>query len=194
MVPVEALPMPMKTPVQLPHISRLQEAFELDPNIPQGLRWKIKASRNTIIGSPAGRKHLNGYWEVRIDGVLYKTARIVYKLYNNGECPGLYEVDHFDRNKDNNSGENLVLATRADQQSNRKVTSNSSFRNVTYHNQEARRSAPWHAYVAHRKASDNKRTGKFLGYFANPYEGAVAAIAYKREQGLRYEYAPGGTK
>ena len=188
MVPVEALPMPMKTPVQLPHISRLQEVFELDPKIPQGLRWKIKASRNTIIGSPAGRKHLNGYWEVRIDGVLYKTSRIVYKLYNNGECPGLYEVDHFDRNKDNNNGENLVLATRPEQARNKRVTSISGYRNVYFDKQLRRGKAPWVATVTITKRS------KFLGYFVNPYEGAVAAVAYKREQGLRYEYAPGGTK
>lgn len=180
----------MRKPIALPHISRLQEAFELDPSIPQGLRWKIKASRNTIIGSPAGRKHLNGYWEVRIDGVLYKTARIVYKLYNNGEDPGLYEIDHRDRNKSNNDGFNLVLATRADQQSNYKVTSNTAYRNTSY----AKDRKMYQSYVAHRKTLDGKRTGKFLGHYSNPYEGAVAAIAYKRQQGLRYEYAPGGTK
>lgn len=183
----------MSKPIALPHISRLKEAFELDSSIPNGLRWKIKASRNTVIGNPAGRRHRNGYWEVRIDGVLYKTSRIVYKLYNNGEDPGLYEVDHLDRNKDNNAGENLTLATKGDQQSNREVTSNSGYRNVTHHSQPVRQSAPWHTYVAYRKA-DGKRTGKFLGYYANPYEGAVAAVAYKREIGMRYEYAPGGTK
>jgi len=175
-------------PIPLPHISRLREAFELDPSIPNGLRWKIKASRNTIIGNPAGRRHKNGYWEVRLDGVLFKASRIVYKLYNDGEDPGWYEVDHRDRNKDNNDGFNLILATQADQQSNRDVTSSSGYRNVTRH-----RNA-WHSYVAGRKSEDGKRTGKFLGYFTNPYEGAVAAVAYKREAGMRYEYAPGGTK
>lgn len=178
----------MPAPVSLPHISRLEEAFELDPTIPNGLRWKIKASRNTIIGNPAGRRHQNGYWEVRLDGVLFKTSRIVYKMYNNGEDPGWFEIDHLDRNKDNNAGGNLVLATRADQQSNRGVVSNSSYRNVTWHRHA------WHVYVASRKTPDGKRSGKFLGYYTNPYEGAVIAIAYKREVGMRYEYAPGGTK
>jgi hypothetical protein len=176
--------------IALPHIGRLQEAFELDPSIPNGLRWKIKASRNTVIGSPAGRRHSNGYWEVRIDGVLYKTSRIVYKLYNNGEDPGLHEVDHRDRNKDNNDGFNLTLATRANQQSNREVTSNTAYRNTSY----AKNRKMHQSYVAHRKTKDGKRTGRFLGYFTNPYEGAVAAVAYKREIGMRYEYAPGGTK
>ena len=175
--------------LQLPHISRLREVFELDPTIPNGLRWKVKAARNTVVGDPAGRKHKNGYWEVRLDKVLYKTSRIVYKLYNDGECPGLYEVDHLDRNKSNNAGSNLFLATKGDQQGNREVQSNSSYRNVSL---DKRRNT-YMSYVAHRKV-DGKRTGKFLGYYANPYEGAVAAIAYKREIGMRYEYAPGGAK
>jgi hypothetical protein len=179
----------MPRPIALPHISRLREAFELDPSIPNGLRWKIKASRNTTIGNPAGRRHRNGYWEVRIDGVLYKASRIVYKLYNGGEDPGLYEVDHLDRNKDNNAGSNLFLETRAGQQSNLEVKSSSSYRNVSW----AKNRSLYMSYVAHRKV-DDKRTGKFLGYFANPYEGAVAAVAYKREIGMRYEHAPGGTK
>lgn len=175
--------------LQLPHISRLQEVFELDPSIPNGLRWKVKAARNTVVGDPAGRKHKNGYWEVRLDKVLYKTSRIVYKLYDDGECPGLYEVDHLDRDKNNNAGSNLFLATKSDQQGNREVQSNSSYRNVSL---DKRRNI-YMSYVAHRKV-DGKRTGKFLGYYANPYEGAVAAVAYKREIGIRYEYAPGGTK
>lgn len=179
----------MSKPIALPHISRLREVFELDPSIPNGLRWKTKASRNTVIGNPAGRRHQNGYWEVRLDKVLYKTSRIVYKLYNDGECPGLYEVDHLDRDKDNNAGANLYLDTKAGQQSNREVTSNSGYRNVFWD----KRRASCMAYVAHRKV-DGKRTGKFLGYHANPYIGAVAAVAYKREVGMRYEYAPGGTK
>lgn len=179
----------MPKPIALPHISRLKEVFELDPSIPNGLRWKVKVSRNTVVGNPAGRRHANGYWEVRIDGVLYKTSRIVFKLYNDGEDPGLYEVDHFDRNKDNNDGSNLVLDNKAGQQSNREVKSNSSYRNVSL---DKRRNT-YMSYVAHRKA-DGKRTGKFLGYYANPYEGAVAAVVYKREIGMRYEYAPGGTK
>lgn len=183
----------MPKPIALPHISRLQEVFELDPSIPNGLRWKAKTSRNTVVGDPAGRRHQNGYWEVRLDKVLYKTSRIVYKLYNNGECPGLDEVDHLDRNKDNNAGSNLFLETKAGQQGNREVKSNSGYRNVTHHSQPVRQSAPWHTYVG-RRDENGKRTGKFLGYYSNPYEGAVAAVAYKREIGMRYEYAPGGTK
>lgn len=182
----------MPKPIALPHISRLQEAFELDPSIPQGLRWKIKASKNTVVGSPAGRKHVTGYWEVRLDKVLYKTSRVIYKLYNNGEDPGLYEVDHLDRNKDRNVGSNLFLDTKAGQQGNREVTSASGYRNVTLDRRNRRKLSPWLAQV--RRRVDGELSPKFLGYHANPYIGAVAAVAYKREVGMRYEYAPGGTK
>lgn len=182
----------MRLPIPLPHISRLEEAFELDPTIPNGLRWKMKASKNTIIGSPAGRQHRNGYWEVRLDGVLFKSSRIVYKLYNHGEDPGWYEVDHLDRNKSNNAGYNLVLATRADQTRNKAVLSNSGYRSVTMDKREGRKAAPWMAMV--QSVIDGEVRTKFLGYYVNPYEGAVAAVEYKRLNDLRYEYAPGGTK
>ena len=152
----------------------------------------MRASKNTVIGSPAGRKHVTGYWEVRLDKVLYKTSRVVYKLYNNGEDPGLYEVDHLDRNKDHNAGSNLFLDMKPGQQSNREVKSRSGYRNVTFDKRERRKLAPWIAQVCRRV--DGERISQFLGYHANPYIGAVAAVAYKREIGMRYEYAPGGTK
>jgi hypothetical protein len=177
----------MKLPIALPHISVLQEAFELDPSIPHGLRWKVRAARNTIVGDPAGRKHQNGYWEVRLNKVLFKTSRIVYKMYNNGEDPGWHEIDHIDRNKDNNDGQNLILATRAEQNCNKAPISASGFRNVTHDRRDSKRRAPWIAAVK------SKGFGKFLGYYKSPYEAAIAAIAYKREMGLRYEYAPAGT-
>jgi hypothetical protein len=174
----------------LPHISVLNEYLEIDPAIPAGLRWKTRASKNTRIGSPAGRKHSNGYWEVRLQGVLYKSSRIIYKIYNNGEDPGLFEIDHIDRNKDNNAGWNLVLATRAEQARNKTVTSKAGFRHVAFDARTRRSSAPWMSTVSFRV--DGVRKAKFLGYFLNPYEAAIAAIVYKRENGIRYEYAPGG--
>jgi hypothetical protein len=180
----------VRPPIALPHARVLREYFELDPNIPHGLRWKTKAARNTIIGDPAGRRHVNGYWEVRFQTILYKSSRIIYKIYNNGEDPGLYEIDHLDRNKDNNDGSNLILATRADQNRNKTVTSASGFRHVSIDLRPQRESAPWVANVSFRL--EGERMNKYLGYFSNPYEAAIAAIVYKRENNIRYEYAPGG--
>lgn len=181
----------MKAPIALPHIDVLKDYFELDPSIPEGVRWKKKASRNTVIGSPAGRRHLNGYWEIRFQKILYKSSRLIYKLYNNGEDPGLFEIDHLDRNKDNNAGYNLILANKRDQQSNQEVKSMAGYRNVCLDKRLRRSSAPWMSIVSHR--IDGKKKCKFLGYFSNPYEASIAAISYKKEIGMRYEYAPGGT-
>lgn len=181
----------MRRPIALPHIDILNRYFELDPSIPHGLRWRSKASRNTIIGDPAGRRHLNGYWEVRLQGVLYKSSRIIYKIYNDGQDPGLHEIDHIDRNKDNNNGSNLALATRAEQSRNKIVVAMSGFRHVTFDKRPVRSRAPWAGSVSFLVEGSRERV--FLGYFSNPYEAAIAAIIYKRENGIRYEYAPGGT-
>lgn len=237
----------------LPSQELLAEYFELDLSIPQGLRWKKKAARNTVISSPAGRRHSNGYWEVRFQKVLYKSNRIVYRLAT-GEDPGELEIDHIDRNKSNNAANNLRPLDRSGQQFNRvssneyrwttydasrgrwaggyhtprpnrryifcgyhktakqayqavlkrkgsvephlnnsKITSNySGYKNVGFDKRNQRKSVPWFAQVWRRV--DGKRISKFLGRYSNPYEGAVAAVAYKREIGMRYEYAPGGTK
>jgi hypothetical protein len=177
----------MKAHIALPSVERLREAFGLDPSIPNGLRWKTKASRNTIVGSPAGRRHRAGYWEVRLDKVLYKSSRIVYKLYNNGEDPGAFEVDHYDRNKDNNNGSNLLLATRAEQAVNRSVTGQSEFRNAV---RDKRKPEHWKSWIS-SVTVDGKL--KFIGYYSKPYEAALAAIVYKKANGIRCEHAPGGT-
>lgn len=237
----------------LPSQGLLAEYLELDPSIPQGLRWKKKASKNTVIGSPAGRCHRNGYWEIRFQKTLWKTNRIVYRLAT-GQDPGELEIDHIDLDKSNNAISNLRPLDRSGQQLNRpsrneyrwthfdakkgkwsggyhtprpnrkyifcgyhktakqayeavlkrkgdneahlnnpKLTSNySGYKNVAFDKRNKRAAAPWFVQVWQRK--DGKRTGRFLGYYSNPYEGAVAAVAYKREIGMRYEYAPGGTK
>lgn len=106
------------THTTLPAQELLAEYLELDPLIPQGLRWKKKAARNTVVGSPAGRQHRNGYWEVRFQKVLYKTNRIVYRLAT-GNDPGELEVDHIDRNRSNNSPDNLRPLDRRGQALNR---------------------------------------------------------------------------
>lgn len=182
----------MKLQIELPPLERLQEMFELAPETPNGLRWKKKASRNTVIGTPAGRLSVNGYWEVRLDKVLYKSSRIVYKMYNDGLDPIGFEVDHYDRNKSNNAGSNLILATRGEQQSNCHVRGTVPYRNVCVDNRHEKRYRPYQSSVSKVKAGEPKM--KFLGYFSNPYEAAVAAIVYKRLSGMRYEFAPGGTK
>jgi hypothetical protein len=181
----------MKPHNKLPPTERLQEFFEIDPSIPNGLRWKKKASKNTIIGSPAGRKSIYGRWEVRLDKVLYVSARIIYKLYT-GEDPMGFEIDHLDRDPCNNAPSNLVLATRGDQQCNIQVRGKVPYRNVCLDKNGHKIGCPYVSHVG--LMIDGKKTSRFLGYYSNPYEASLVALLWKKDRGMRWEYAPAGTQ
>lgn len=99
----------------------LAEDFEdrlyIDPTSPSGLRWKRDiynlgdrgakvASKGDIAGCLSKK---TGYW---VTGNRF-THRIVYALHY-GECPEGLTIDHLDRNKSNNSIENLELVTRGE--------------------------------------------------------------------------------
>ena len=155
------------THTTLPEQELLAEYLELDPSIPQGLRWRKKAARNTVIGSPAGRRHLNGYWEVRFQKVLYKTNRIVYRLAT-GEDPGELEVDHIDRNKNNNAASNLRPATRAEQQENTESRAASGYRWVYWCKTRNKWQAQYHTRRPNRKCVT-------VGYY-NTAKEAFAAV------------------
>ncbi len=181
----------MKPQIELPSLDVLKEYFELDPTIPNGLRWKKKASKNTVIGNPAGRESVFGYWEVRLDKVLYKSHRIIYKIHT-GVDPIGFEIDHYDRNKSNNNPSNLSMATRADQQTNSWVRGAIPYRNVCIDKNNHSIGNPYISNVS--KMVDGVSKNKFLGYYANPYEASLVALLWKKENGMRWEYAPAGTQ
>ena len=60
-------------------------------------------------GKPAARRK-HRYWHVRIDGERYYLSRVVYAMAT-GEDPGNLDVDHVDRNPDNNHPSNLRAVT-----------------------------------------------------------------------------------
>ena len=153
----------------LPTQELLAEYLELDPSIPQGLRWKKKAARNTVIGSPAGRCHRNGYWEVRFQKVLYKTNRIVYRLAT-GKDPGELEVDHIDRNKSNNAPSNLRPADRRMQGLNR------TLRKHPYATWIPKRNKWWAFY--HTPRPEHKCI--HVGYYNTAKEASEAAIEHRK--------------
>ena len=59
---------------------------------------------------PAARKK-HRYWIVRIDGERFYLSRVVHAMAT-GEDPGALDVDHIDRNPDNNHPSNLRAVTR----------------------------------------------------------------------------------
>ena len=157
------------THTTLPEQELLAEYLELDPSIPQGLRWRKKAARNTVIGSPAGRCHRNGYWEVRFQKVLYKTNRIVYRLAT-GEDPGELEVDHIDRDRSNNAASNLRPADRRMQALNRTMGDNPY---AYWCSSRNRWVAQWFTARPEKKCM-------FVGYYNTAKDASEAAIAHRK--------------
>lgn len=67
-------------------------------------------------GLIAGGTHHSGYHQIRIDGRLYLTHRLVW-LYMTGEWP-VAEIDHKDRDRSNNRWSNLREADHGENQCN----------------------------------------------------------------------------
>ena len=95
----------------MPSTEYLRELFTLNP-FTGALHWKVQRGSATP-GKFAGRWDAKGYLEVRIDGVLYKAHRIVYKWLH-GVDPGDLTIDHINGVRDCNRPWNLHLMTRGD--------------------------------------------------------------------------------
>lgn len=74
------------------------------------LRWKKRPGRLVKVGDEAGKKGSDGYWRFQLKGKSWKLHRVVYVL-THGQIARDLDVDHDDRNKDNNHPSNLVAKT-----------------------------------------------------------------------------------
>lgn len=83
------------------------------------LFWKINIGRKIKANSIAGTICRKQYRRVAYDGKLYHVHRLLYIMYNNTEIPSGVQIDHIDRNKLNNSKDNLRLSTNIQNQWNR---------------------------------------------------------------------------
>lgn len=69
-------------------------------------------------GKIAGYKHkVNKYVEVRIDGKLHRSSRVIYKMFY--DFDESLQIDHKDRDPSNNRLENLRVLTNQENASNR---------------------------------------------------------------------------
>lgn len=92
-----------------------EDKYYVDATSPSGLRWKTdrfnlgeKGYRLAVKDDVAGcLNKTSGYWVANNNFC----HRIVYALVH-GECPAVMTIDHLDKNKSNNSIENLELVTR----------------------------------------------------------------------------------
>jgi hypothetical protein len=103
----------------LPPLERLNQLVELHKIIPEnygkhsGLVCKVKRNGIRGVGEVAGSRRYEkprnrSVWVIRIDGSYYYVARIIYYMYHKVD-PGSFEVDHKDKNTDNNNIDNLRL-------------------------------------------------------------------------------------
>lgn len=83
----------------------------IDAESPSGLCWHN--------GRPAGWVSTRGYWVTRVRGSVYKVHRVVLSLATEDRVDKL--VDHIDRDKLNNSLDNLRWVSPSENIRNRKV-------------------------------------------------------------------------
>ncbi len=109
--------------------AQFMDHFEINEDSPSGLIWKKKTSKfsNKKVGSTAGSlqkdkrtKQPYEYWVVEFKGKRYPASHIVWYLSGNTIPKGM-EVDHKDNNPKNNKLNILRLATRSEQNCNRRL-------------------------------------------------------------------------
>jgi hypothetical protein len=165
----------VKEVLEIPN--ELLEHLEYDENSPSGLRW-TKPKQGRRVGGIAGNKNNRGYWQIGFNGKLYYCHRVIYKFHNKINIQDT-TIDHWDKDKDNNTIENLRIATSNEQKWNTgiPITNTSGIKGVSWSKQKNK----WETHIT--------KNGKsyFLGYFDDKYE-AERVVKKKRDE-LHGEFA-----
>lgn len=144
----------------------VRELFLYDPltgkitrRIKRGFRW--------LEGEEVGSVSESGYRYVSVNSVLYLAHRIIW-LYIHGYIPDC-DIDHKNRNRDDNRLENLREASRGQNNINSGLQKNntSGFKGAYY---DKRRNC-WYAEIW----VENKK--KFLGRFSTASDAGAAYVA-----------------
>ena len=113
----------MRKSNKLPSFEKLHELLDYDQDTGE-LRWRVSRG-SAKAGSVAGCINpITGYRQIRIDGKSFKAHRIAWKMVT-GLDP-INEIDHIDRQRDNNCFKNLRDATTQQNLINRPLFQNNS--------------------------------------------------------------------
>ena len=93
----------------------LMEILHYNPETGKFLYRKRMGAR-ALAGATAGSPNSNGYWHIKINGILHKSHRLAW-LYIHGEHP-IGEVDHINHRKGDNRIANLRVGSKAENISN----------------------------------------------------------------------------
>lgn len=102
---------PLRVPSKLTQ-EMMKVKFDYSEELGTLIHREVLGVYNSYVGKPAGYKCLSkeGYWLVKISNKVYRLHRIIW-LWHYGTEPDM--IDHIDRNKDNNSIENLRTTSNA---------------------------------------------------------------------------------
>lgn len=131
----------------------------LDVDVEKGIFvWKHTMGGKAKKGQEAGALTANGYVQLRLDKQDYLAHRLMW-FYVYGAFPVL-QIDHIDRDKTNNSANNLRLATPKQNGENRSLKSNNSSGHRGVFFRKNLISKPWHVSIM------NNRKTIHIGFFA----------------------------
>lgn len=125
---------------------RIEELVYYSPDSPSGLRWKLDRFSSKRLraaqDSVAGSRKLRGHWQVKLNGKLLLTHRVVWELVN-GPLQDGEQIDHIDQDPTNNKVENLRKVSHTLNMRNRPKLRTNSSGTTGVHSCDVRGNAYW---------------------------------------------------
>ena len=156
---------------ELPPLEVLKELFYVKDG---KLYWKVR--RRGVRKGEAGCYHPDGYRRVGINSSYHLSHRIIYCLYHNVMITPDDYIDHINRDKSDNSQENLRIANHRENCYNRVRKNKHGVAGIAYVERNTNR--PWRAVI--------NIGGKqhHIGVYATKEEAIEARLQAEKEHGI----------